>query len=82
MPGQRREGKKRMTDKKQGESSLDRAQILSEALPFMQRYDRRTVVVKYGGHAMGDEKLGAEFARDIVRSCWGFSVRDWPWFSV
>ena len=55
-----------MTDKKQGESSLDRAQILSEALPFMQRYDRRTVVVKYGGHAMGDEKLGAEFARDIV----------------
>ncbi|MAB13904.1 MAG: acetylglutamate kinase [Parvibaculum sp.] len=32
----------------------------------MQRYDKRTVVVKYGGHAMGDEKLGAEFARDIV----------------
>ncbi|MBC7101871.1 MAG: acetylglutamate kinase, partial [Parvibaculum sp.] len=37
-----------------------------EALPFMQRYDKRTVVVKYGGHAMGDEALGAEFARDIV----------------
>ena len=55
-----------MTDKKQDEGSLDRAQILSEALPFMQRYDKRTVVVKYGGHAMGDEKLGAEFARDIV----------------
>jgi acetylglutamate kinase len=32
----------------------------------MQRYDKRTVVVKYGGHAMGDEALGAEFARDIV----------------
>lgn len=32
----------------------------------MQRYDKRTVVVKYGGHAMGDEELGAEFARDIV----------------
>lgn len=45
---------------------LERARILSEALPFMQRYDKRTVVVKYGGHAMGDEKLGAEFARDIV----------------
>ena len=43
-----------------------RAQILSEALPFMQRYDKRTVVVKYGGHAMGDEALSASFARDIV----------------
>ena len=30
------------------------AKILSEALPFMQRYDNATVVVKYGGHAMGD----------------------------
>ncbi|NIJ40833.1 acetylglutamate kinase [Parvibaculum indicum] len=55
-----------MTDKTQDGGSPDRAQILSEALPFMQRYDKRTVVVKYGGHAMGDEKLGAEFARDIV----------------
>jgi acetylglutamate kinase len=32
----------------------------------MQRYDKCTVVVKYGGHAMGDEALGLEFARDIV----------------
>ncbi|MBO6636081.1 MAG: acetylglutamate kinase, partial [Parvibaculum sp.] len=48
------------------EAKLERARILSEALPFMQRYDKRTVVVKYGGHAMGDETLGAEFARDIV----------------
>ncbi|MBI1262033.1 MAG: acetylglutamate kinase [Rhizobiales bacterium] len=48
------------------DSNADRARILSEALPFMQRYDKRTVVVKYGGHAMGDEELGAEFARDIV----------------
>jgi acetylglutamate kinase len=48
------------------ETKLERARILSEALPFMQRYDKRTVVVKYGGHAMGDETLGAEFARDIV----------------
>jgi acetylglutamate kinase len=46
--------------------AFDRAKILSEALPFMQRYDRRTVVVKYGGHAMGDEALSAGFARDIV----------------
>ncbi len=45
---------------------VERARTLSEALPFMQRYDKRTVVVKYGGHAMGDEALGIEFARDIV----------------
>ncbi len=42
------------------------AEILSEALPFMQRYDQATVVVKYGGHAMGDAKLAESFARDIV----------------
>lgn len=52
--------------KAQDDARLARAQVLSEALPFMQRYDKRTVVVKYGGHAMGDEELGAEFARDIV----------------
>jgi acetylglutamate kinase len=51
---------------KSDDMRLDRARVLSEALPFMQRYDKRTVVVKYGGHAMGDEALGAEFARDIV----------------
>ncbi|MFN3934521.1 acetylglutamate kinase [Parvibaculum sp.] len=51
---------------KSDDTRLDRARVLSEALPFMQRYDKRTVVVKYGGHAMGDEALGAEFARDIV----------------
>ena len=43
-----------------------KAKILSEALPFMQRYDNATVVVKYGGHAMGDPELAANFARDIV----------------
>ncbi|MEL7544021.1 MAG: acetylglutamate kinase [Pseudomonadota bacterium] len=42
------------------------AELLSEALPHMQRYDRQTVVVKYGGHAMGDAELSARFARDIV----------------
>ena len=45
---------------------LERANVLSEALPYMQQYDKRTIVVKYGGHAMGDEALGLEFARDIV----------------
>jgi acetylglutamate kinase len=42
------------------------ARILSEALPYMQRYDEAVVVVKYGGHAMGNDKLAREFARDIV----------------
>jgi acetylglutamate kinase len=45
---------------------FQQAQILAEALPYMQRYDEATVVVKYGGHAMGDENLAREFARDIV----------------
>ena len=38
-------------------SAHTKAKILSEALPYMQRYDRKTVVVKYGGHAMGDPEL-------------------------
>lgn len=47
-------------------SSPEKARILSEALPFMQRYADTTVVVKYGGHAMGDSALARDFARDIV----------------
>ena len=47
-------------------SALMQARILAEALPHMQRYDRQTVVVKYGGHAMGDPALAAAFAQDIV----------------
>src|SRR5579864_2798121 len=42
------------------------ARILSEALPYMQRYDEAIIVVKYGGHAMGEEHLARDFARDIV----------------
>jgi acetylglutamate kinase len=42
------------------------AAILSQALPYMQRYEGRTVVVKYGGHAMGELALGKAFARDIA----------------
>ena len=44
----------------------DIARVLSEALPHMQRYDEATVVVKYGGHAMGEDDLARSFARDIV----------------
>lgn len=42
------------------------ARTLSEALPYLQRYDGATVVVKFGGHAMGDDEAMASFARDIV----------------
>jgi acetylglutamate kinase len=44
----------------------DIARVLSEALPYMQRYDDEVVVVKYGGHAMGEDDLARSFARDIV----------------
>jgi len=42
------------------------AEVLSKALPFMQRYENKTVVIKYGGHAMGDAELGRAFARDVA----------------
>lgn len=42
------------------------AQVLTEALPYIQRFSGRTIVVKYGGNAMTDESLKASFARDIV----------------
>ena len=45
---------------------LDKAQTLSEALPYMRRYAGETFVVKYGGHAMGDPELAKKFARDVV----------------
>jgi acetylglutamate kinase len=47
-------------------SPHDIARVLSEALPHMQRYDEEIVVVKYGGHAMGEDELARSFARDIV----------------
>jgi acetylglutamate kinase len=47
-------------------SAHDIAHVLSEALPHMQRYDEEIVVVKYGGHAMGQEEAAKSFARDIV----------------
>ena len=42
------------------------AQTLAEALPFISTYDRTTVVIKYGGHAMGEEKVAQQFAADAV----------------
>ena len=45
---------------------LEKAGMLTEALPYMRRHAGKTFVIKYGGHAMGDEALADNFARDIV----------------
>jgi len=45
---------------------LEQAGILTEALPYMRRYAGHTFVIKYGGHAMGDGSLAAQFAHDVV----------------
>jgi acetylglutamate kinase len=42
------------------------ARTLSEALPYLQRYDGSTIVIKFGGHAMGDDAAMRGFARDVV----------------
>ena len=52
-----------MSTKQKG---LEEAEILAQALPFMQRYSGRIVVIKYGGHAMGDPELGKAFCRDVA----------------
>lgn len=45
---------------------LRTAKTVSEALPYIQRFAGQTFVIKYGGHAMGDERTAETFARDIV----------------
>jgi acetylglutamate kinase len=46
--------------------AITRARLISAALPYMLAYDEKVVVVKYGGHAMGDAELAKAFARDIT----------------
>jgi acetylglutamate kinase len=46
--------------------ALEKAQILAEALPYIRRFQDKTIVVKYGGNAMTDPKLKESFARDVV----------------
>ncbi|MGE0597240.1 MAG: acetylglutamate kinase [Hyphomonadaceae bacterium] len=48
------------------QDGLVKAKTLAEALPYIQIYDRETVVVKYGGHAMGDVETARKFAADVV----------------
>jgi acetylglutamate kinase len=45
---------------------VERAEILLEALPYIRRFNNKTLVIKYGGHAMVDEDLKTNFARDVV----------------
>ena len=52
--------------REQLQAAADRADTLVQALPYLRRYAGITVVVKYGGHAMGDETLAAQFGRDIA----------------
>jgi hypothetical protein len=53
---------------------IDKAEVLIEALPYMQRFFGKTIVVKYGGSAMSDETLRASFA---VASP---TTRRWKWW--
>ncbi|MDO9209746.1 MAG: acetylglutamate kinase [Deltaproteobacteria bacterium] len=45
---------------------IDKADILLEALPYIQRFFGKTIVIKYGGHAMEDEDLKVSFVRDVI----------------
>ena len=45
---------------------INKAKVLMEALPYIKRFTNTTIVIKYGGHAMADERLKESFAQDIV----------------
>ena len=45
---------------------IDKAEVLLEALPYIQRFFSKTIVIKYGGHAMDDEDLKVSFVRDVI----------------
>jgi acetylglutamate kinase len=47
-------------------NSMERAEILLEALPYIKRFNNKTIVIKYGGHAMVDDELKDKFSRDVV----------------
>jgi acetylglutamate kinase len=59
-------GKKTSLPPMAGPEWLEKATTLAEALPYMRKYAGSTFVIKYGGHAMGDEAASAAFARDVV----------------
>ena len=51
---------------KKTNNPTDIANVLAEALPYIQHFHSRTIVIKYGGSAMVDEELKRGFARDVV----------------
>ncbi len=55
-----------MLKRRKNETGWESARTLSEALPFIQRYAGQTLVIKFGGHAMGDPALTQAFAQDVV----------------
>ncbi|KQN25110.1 acetylglutamate kinase [Sphingomonas sp. Leaf33] len=55
-----------MIDHAPSPAMLAKAETLTEALPYLQRYTGKTFVVKYGGHAMGDPELARDFAEDVT----------------
>ena len=55
-----------MLKRRKNETGWTSAQTLSEALPFIQRYAGRNIVIKFGGNAMGDTVLTQKFAHDVV----------------
>jgi len=55
-----------MLKRRSNETGWTSAKTLSEALPFIQRYAGRQIVIKFGGHAMGDKELTRQFANDVV----------------
>jgi acetylglutamate kinase len=55
-----------MSPKNSSPDPIVKAAVLAQALPYMRRYAGRTLVVKYGGHAMGDAEGGDSFARDVA----------------
>lgn len=52
--------------RRKNEDQWDSARVLAEALPFIQRYADKTIVIKFGGHAMGSPELTRDFANDVV----------------
>ncbi len=45
---------------------INKAKVLMEALPYIKRFSNKTIVIKYGGHAMSDERLKESFAKDVI----------------
>ena len=55
-----------MSNEKQREAWIDRAHMITEALPYMRKYANANLVIKFGGHAMGERQASIEFAQDVV----------------